>query len=225
MSHLISQLPLRLTLKYITHRDNFLFSNPQVKQALEQADFVYLWGNKSCGKTHLLLAMAEQIRHSVYLPLDELVNTASPAVFESLERVPLLCVDDLDAIAKQRAWQEALFHCFNRLQQTGARLLVSAHYSPVNIALTLPDLRSRMATALTYQLTPLTDDDKQRALQLHAQCRGLNLSDDVAAYLLRHYSRDMTQLVTLLSDLDKAAMSAKRRLTIPFIRKVLDENT
>jgi DnaA family protein len=85
----------------------------------------------------------------------------------------------------------------------------------------LPDLRSRLATGLVYQLTSMSDQQKQQALILQAQSRGLSMSDEVAQYLLRHYGRDMPALMTVLQQLDKASLQAKRRLTIPFVRQVL----
>ena len=229
MNSSATQLPLRLNPQQVYRFDNFLFNQIELKQAIttlpesDQINFLYLWGKQSSGKSHLLLAVAEQSTlQSLYLPLEELVKTASPDVLESLEQLDLLCIDDLDAIATLPEWQEALFHCFNRLQYSGCKLVVSAQSNPATVAITLPDLRSRMATALVYQLTPLSEPEKQHALILQAQSRGLELSNDVANYMLRHYSRDMTLLMGLLLELDKASMSAQRRLTIPFVRPFLN---
>ncbi|NOQ82226.1 MAG: DnaA regulatory inactivator Hda [Methylophaga sp.] len=228
MQSLATQLPLQLNLKEVYRFDNFYFSQPELEIALtelcqtESISFLYLWGEPSSGKSHLLMATAEQTsKNTLYLPLTELVKSASPEVLESVENLDLLCIDDLEAIAEKADWQEALFHCFNRLQHSGCKLLVSATHNPATIELTLPDLRSRMATALIYQLEPLDDSAKQQALIIQALARGLDLPDEVANYILRHHSRDMQVLMTLLHDLDKASMIEKRRLTIPFIRQVL----
>jgi DnaA family protein len=67
----------------------------------------------------------------------------------------------------------------------------------------------------------MSDEQKQQALMLQSQSRGLSMSDDVAQYLLRHYGRDMPALMQVLQRLDKASLQAKRKLTIPFIRQVL----
>jgi len=225
MTSSVTQLPLRLNPQQVFNFDNFYFNQVELKQALadlyhpQGVEFIYLWGNKSAGKTHLLLAITEhEALRTLYLPLADLVKSASPAVLESLEALDLLCIDDLEAIAELPEWQEALFHCFNRLHHTACKLVVSALHNPAESPIALADLRSRMATALIYQLDELKDEDKQQALILQAQSRGLELSTDVAHYLLRHYSRDMNQLMSLLLDLDKASMSAQRRLTIPFVR-------
>jgi DnaA family protein len=224
-----TQLPLRLNPQQVFRLDNFHFNQAELKLALadlcesERLNFVYLWGEKSVGKSHLLLATSEQSNlRALYLPLAELVQSAAPEMLQSLEHLDLLCIDDLDAISGHADWQEAVFHCFNRMQLADCKLLVSAKKNPANIELTLADLRSRMGTALVYQLDSLNDDDKRQALMLQAQSRGLELSADVANYLLRHHSRDMSLLMDLLLELDKASLAAQRRLTIPFVRPFLN---
>ena len=228
MQSLATQIPLGLNPQDVYQFDNFYFKQPELKQALlelEQAsgiDFLYLWGNKGSGKSHLLLAAtAHHSKRALYLPLAELVKTASPEILQSVEQLDLLCIDELDAIAGRIEWQEALFHCFNRLQHSGCKLLVAADHAPLTIEFTLADLRSRMATALVYQLESLDDEGKQQALIIQAKIRGLDLPDDVALYLLRNHSRDIKILMTVLHRLDKASMVSKRRLTIPFVRQVL----
>lgn len=229
MTSSATQLPLRLTPQQLFRFDNFYFNHAELKPALtelcqsEQMSFVYLWGEPSSGKSHLLLAVIENTAlRSLYLPLADLVNSASPDILSSLEELDLLCIDDLQAIAGLKEWEEALFHCFNRLQLSGCKLLIAAQQNPATVALSLPDLRSRLATGLVYQLDALNDDDKLHALILQAQSRGLEMSEEVANYLLRHHSRDMSVLISLLMRLDKASMVAKRRLTIPFIRQTLN---
>ncbi len=222
-----TQIPLRLNPQDVYRFDNFYFQQPELRQlfiSLEQSEsnFIYLWGLEPCGKTHLLLAATEQCsKRSLYLPLEELVETASPEILQSVEQLDLLCIDELDAIAGKADWQEALFHCFNRLQHSGCKLIVAATHNPATITFTLADLKSRMATALVYQLESLDDNGKQEILILQARSRGLELPEDVALHLLRHYSRDIKVLMSVLQRLDEASMVSKRRLTIPFIRQVL----
>ena len=219
-----TQIPLRLNPQDVYRFDNFYFMQDELKQLelSDDKDFIYLWGNEGCGKTHLLLAsIAHSPQRSLYLPLSELVETASPEILQSVEQLDLLCIDDLDAITEQTEWQEALFHCFNRLQHSGCRLVVAATHNPASISFSLADLRSRMATAVVYQLESLDDEGKKHALVMQANVRGLELPDDVALYLLRHHSRDIHVLMSVLNQLDNASMVSKRRLTIPFVRQVL----
>ena len=89
------------------------------------------------------------------------------------------------------------------------------------MALKLPDLQSRLAQFLVLKIQPLTDEAKQAALQLRAKIRGMQLDDEVVAYMLRHGQRDMTYLIECLDKLDKASLNQRRRITIPFAKQVL----
>lgn len=226
----MTQIPLHLNLQEVYQLENFYFCQRELDQAitsfceLSKIDFLFLWGAKASGKTHLALAIIDQLQQTkrvLYLPLVELVTHGSPNVLESVEELDLLCIDDVDAIAGMQEWEEALFHCFNRLQQTGCQLLVASQYNPAMTTIKLPDLRSRLATGLVYQLETLNDKAKHKILMLQAKSRGLKLPEEVAEYLLRHHSRDITKLMVLLKQLNSASMAEKRRLTIPFVRHVL----
>jgi len=231
MQTLATQLPLRLNPQEVYRLENFHFSQAEIKQAVVEfcqgitINYLYLWGESSSGKSHILMAASEhaleQAKRALYLPLAELVSSTSPEVLESLEQLDLLCIDELEAIEGNKEWEEGLFHCFNRLQQFGCQLLIASKHNPATSDIKLPDLRSRLATGLIYQLDSLDDKAKQQAMIVQAQARGLELSEEVANYLLRHHSRDIRELINLLQILDKASMAAKRRLTIPFIRQVL----
>ena len=57
---------------------------------------------------------------------------------------------------------------------------------------------------------------------MRAAYRGFDLPDEVGSYLFRRYPRDLEYLMHVLEALDVASLAAQRRLTVPFIKKVLD---
>jgi DnaA family protein len=187
--------------------------------------FIYLWGAPGCGLTHLLQAACHQAQEmglSVqYLPLRDLVGYAPDDLFTGLEMVDLVCLDCLPTIAGRADWELAIFHLYNRLRDAGKCLLVAAEHNPRELALSLEDLRSRLQWGLTYQVHSLTDEDKQQALQMRARARGLELGDDVAQYIIQRLPRDTNELFWQLARLDHASLAEQRKLTIPFVKKVL----
>jgi DnaA family protein len=67
----------------------------------------------------------------------------------------------------------------------------------------------------------LDDEQKQAALQFRARARGLVLNDEVAAYIIQRLPRDMNELFWQLNRLDHASLAEQRKLTIPFVKKIL----
>lgn len=191
--------------------------------AAPRASF-YLSGAPESGKSHLLQAACEVVgRHgdtAAYLPLSELVNR-SAGCLEGLEALGLVALDGLEVIAGNSEWEEAIFHCFNRLRDRGGALLVAATGAPETLGISLPDLVSRLQGLLRYRLPP-PDDERRRAILMHqARLRGLELPGASADYLLRHEARALRHLITMLDRLDAASLEQARRLTVPFIREVL----
>lgn len=190
-----------------------------------QQPFFYLWGTKSSGKTHILKAannlFLQQERASIYIPLTK-TNYFSPEILESLEELDLVCLDDLDAIAGNDEWEVAIFDLFNRIKERGQTLLLMSANEPAQqLAIKLPDLRSRLTWGETYQLAELADEKKAFVLQQAARKRGLELPDEVAKFLLSRLDRDLTYLFSILDKLDKASLQAQRKLTIPFVKEQL----
>ena len=186
---------------------------------------LYLYGPQKSGRTHLMhaaCAHANDIdRRSLYVPLG-IHASISPAWFEGVEALNLICIDDIDAVAGHPVWEEALFHLYNRIaEQQDCRLIVSASASPIEACFALPDLVSRMQWGLIYHLQPMADDEKLVALQRRAAMRGLQLSDEVGRFLLTRMARDLRTLFDVLDKLDKASMVHQRKLTIPFIKEML----
>lgn len=226
-----AQLPLGIGLRDDASFDNFFpGANAEAVSAVqcsargEGEKIIYLWGGLGAGKTHLLQAACHRAgahgQAAAYVPLAQ-AGEFSPSMLEGLERLALVCIDDIQAIAAQPAWETALFHFYNRLRDSGAHCVIAASAAPGSLGLSLPDLVSRLAWCLVLHLAPLDDEELLAALQLRARNRGLEMPEDVAQFLLRRHNRDMPVLFALLERLDHASLAARRRLTIPFVKGVV----
>jgi len=225
-----TQLPLGVRLRETaTFANYYPGANQGVVDLLRDSlaadrEFIYLWGATGSGKTHLLQAVchleSSRAQPLAYFPLRE-AAAFSAEVLEGVEELPLVIVDDIDAVAGQAAWEQALFHLYNRIRDRDGRLIMTGSHNPTMIGVALADLRSRLAAGLVLQLRALDDHAKAEALRLQARQRGMEMPLEVAAYLLRRSPRDMTALFALLDLLDQASLAAQRRLTVPFVKEVL----
>jgi len=224
-----TQLPLRLQWRSGDGFDCFVCdeANAAAVHALQhwlsQSTPVvfYLHGPAGSGRTHLLQASAQQAG-GLYLPLRELAEVEPASVCDGLEQIPLLALDDLDAVAADPAWAEALFHLFNRSAAAGHRLLVSAAVAPGGLACALEDLRSRLGWGGSFRLSPLGESGCRTLLQQRGGALGLELSDAVISYILSRAPRGASQLLMLLERIDQRSLVEQRRLTVPLVRSVLE---
>lgn len=187
----------------------------------------YLWGETGCGKSHLLQAschfLGQQGHACAYLPLKEFIHT-DPAILDNLEQLHLIAIDDLDLLAGNAAWEEALFHCYNRIaaSQNSTRLIMASSMPLASLSIQLPDLQSRLSACMIFQLIALNDETYLDLLRDRATQRGLQLPEDVGQFLIQRAPRNPGQLLALFEQLDHAAWTEKHRLTIPFVKKILD---
>jgi DnaA family protein len=129
-------------------------------------------------------------------------------------------VDDLHTVAANEVWEEALFHCFNRIRENHGRLLISSRKPLSALNFGLPDLASRLAWGVSFTLLPLDDHDKLAVINQLCNTLGFNLPEDVQQYLLRHHERSMAALIQTVENLHHAALTHKRRITVPLAREL-----
>jgi DnaA-homolog protein len=183
---------------------------------------LWLQGPPSSGKTHLLQAMCASADSSVaYVPLSQLTDL-SEEILVGYGQYDVLCLDDVAAVAGRDGWERALFRLHQELDEHGGRMVSSGISAPAHAGFRLRDLASRMSGGLVLKLQPLSEADQIAALQLRAQVRGFELPDDAAQFLMRRLPRDMASLCAFLDELDVASLAAQRRLTVPFVREVME---
>lgn len=190
------------------------------------ASLLYLHGEPGCGRSHLLAALCAEAQSlglsAALLPLATL-REESPALLDGLEGQDLLVLDDVDHVAGDSAWEEALFHLFNRAHAAGSRLVFSAAQLPSRSGFCLPDLVSRLNLAPLWELGQPDDAGREAMLVAGAGRRGLLLEPDLLRYLVQRGPRGSGRLLALLERLDQQSLVAGRRLTIPFVRPLLEQ--
>ena len=225
------QLPLNIKIRKDDTFANFVEDGNQhvvsgLKNQLTNSGepYIYLWGTSGVGLSHLLQAACQHASEkgatSIYLPMTEVVNF-NPDLLKGIETLDLVCIDDIQLIHNLKSWQEAIFFLFNQLQQNNGVLLIAANSTPQQIGIELPDLVSRLASGMIYQVQALSDNGKKILLQQRAKEMGLELSEESALYILSRAERSVIRLIEILSRLDKASLSSHRRLTIPFIKEIM----
>ena len=178
---------------------------------------IYLWGAPGCGKTHVLRALVQAAhdlgRSAVY------VQPEGVEALEALADVPaLIAQDDVQRLSELE--QTALFRLFQRAPETDTLLLVSAAAAPGALKLR-DDLRTRLASGLTFKMHLLCDDEKAQALVSHAAQRGFDLAPEIAQYLLHRRQRDLASLMQVLDALDQHSLRTQRPITLALLREML----
>ena len=179
---------------------------------------VYLWGPQGSGKTHLLRALAEAAQQCGLRA--GWFDALSPAPWRFDDGWALLLLDDCEALDAPQ--QQAAFALFIEAGTQGVTIAAAGALPPVDLPLR-DDLRTRLGWGHVFALEPLAEQDARAALRREADRRGIFLSDEVMDYLLTRFSRDLQHLMALLERLDEFALSQRRAVTVPLLKRMFEQ--
>lgn len=201
------------------HFDNFVVGdNAEVVARLQAAGqphaqaLLYLYGLPGSGRSHLL----EATRRAAARPMLHLAANSAG----NFSPVPgtLLSIDDIELL--DDVAQIALFRSFNSARQDELAIVLTGGHAPVHLPLR-EDLRTRVGSALVFEIKPLSDADKARALLDRAHARGMKIDSHLIDHLLKYGQRDLPSLLAMLDALDAASLEHQRPITLPLLRELL----
>jgi len=178
--------------------------------------FMYLWGLKGSGKSHLLQGLSVALgQQTAFLPLFIDVQHDSDTL---LGEETILLIDNVNLARPSLG--ESLFHAWNRFREKGGHMICTGDCPPAQLPLA-PELTSRLAWGEVYRLHNLNDEEKWAALKLKATSNAIPISDDAITYLMMHANRDMPSLMQALDQLDTLSLSSQRTISISLVRAYL----
>ena len=187
-------------------------------------DDLLIYGAKDSGKTYLLQALCNQFNNqgksSFFLPMRQAIEL-SVDILDSLENIELVCIDGLESLVGNKAWEIGLFNLINRSFNSNNRLIFTSANNIDGMNFELKDLDSRLRKIQSHELHSLADDEILYALKHIANLRCIELGSKEAQYLLTYADRNISDLVKILESLDQLSMEMKRKITIPLIKEVI----
>jgi DnaA family protein len=232
-ANMAQQLPLQFEFRANqTFDDFFPGSNQEIIDHLKNCvagigePFIFLWGKPGQGKSHLLQACCQQAQsqnlRSFYFDLAA-EKLPDPSMLYGLDACDLVCLDNIESLAGNSTWEQAFFNFFNQHRDQAHQLILTAFCSPLALNIQLPDLKTRLNWGLTLKIKALSDDDRIAALILKADQLGFEISPQTGRFLVSHYDRKPESLWTLLEKLNLESLAAKRKLTLPFLKQILEQ--
>lgn len=229
---MIEQYPLQFEFRANqTFDDFFAGANAPIIEDLKECVLghgeqqIFLWAKTGQGKSHLLQACCHHAQahefHSFYFDLAR-YKLHHPAMFLGLDDFEVVCIDNVDAIIGQKKWEQALSAFMQRHYERGHRLVIAATNLPNHMTLKMCDVTNNLSWGLMIQLKTLVNTHTIDALIFKADSMGFELSPQVGRFLMIQHQDDLENLWQILKKLDRASLSAKRRLTVPFLKQLFE---
>lgn len=167
--------------------------------------FVYLYGPKGAGITHLLKSLVPE--QSLRVPIFQ-------------EQQCLYVVDDVDEL--DPGWALQLLALQNAVRNAPGSHLVCGGKAPAHQLEQLPEVvRSRLGWGVSYAISPLSETARFEELSRQAKNRGFELTTEMQHWMSVSLPRDMRTLTRVLEEVDRLALVKQRRVTLPLLREAV----
>src|SRR5918995_2686335 len=196
---------------------------------------LFLYGGVGLGKTHLMHAIAWQIRRQdaarkvVYLSAEKFMYQFVQALrckdtlrFKELFRsADVLMVDDVQFIGGKETTQEEFFHTFNTLVDRGRQIVISADRSPSDLAGLAERIRSRLGSGLVVDIHPTNYQLPLGILQAKAEQLGVEIPPRVVEFLASRITSNVRELEGAMNRIVHQASLVQKPISIDTAQEVL----
>ena len=221
-----NQIPINFSFCNAKTLDNYISGeNKHLIKALKEfaknnhGKLIYLFGEKSTGKSHLCKAVFDIIEDTKILVNQHNFETLSDI---DLQNINYLILDDFEIILEKGNNEDTLFYYVNEFIISKKSLLISSINSTEQITFTKKDLKSRLTSNLIFNIKEISDERKVEVLKNITEDIGWTIEEKVCQYIMYHYRRDLFFLCNVLKSIDENSLALKKKVTIPFVKSIIE---
>ena len=198
---------------------------------------LFIYGNSGLGKTHLLLAIGQEIHEKdpakkiAYVKGDEFTNQLVQAIKDGTgedfrtkyRNVDLFLVDDIQFIAGKQQTQNEFFHTFNNIFEAGHQIVITSDRPPMEMSLLDDRLRTRFEGGLMADIQAPDLETRMAIIRNKAAQLGLLLSDEAVAYIAENITANIRQLEGVIKRLTAYKEILDDVITIDSVKRAIKD--
>ena len=198
---------------------------------------LFIYGNSGLGKTHLLLAIGQEIHEKdpskkiAYVKGDEftiqLVRAIKDGTGEEFRtkyrNVDLFLVDDIQFIAGKQQTQNEFFHTFNNIYEAKHQIVITSDRPPMEMSLLDDRLRTRFEGGLMADIQPPDLETRMAIIRNKAAQLGLLLSDEAVEYIAENITANIRQLEGVIKRLTAYKEILDDVITIDSVKRAIKD--
>ena len=198
---------------------------------------LFIYGNSGLGKTHLLLAIGQQIHEKspeksiAYIKGDEFTNQLVKSIKDGTaeefrqkyRNVDLFLVDDIQFIAGKQQTQNEFFHTFNNIYEAGHQIVITSDRPPLEMSILDDRLRTRFEGGLMADIQPPDLETRMAITRNKAGQLGLLLSDDAVEYIANNITANIRQIEGVIKRLTAYKEILDDIITIDSVKRAIKD--
>ena len=198
---------------------------------------LFLYGNSGLGKTHLLYAIGNEIRKThpeykvIYIKgedfsneiIQSILNKTTAQFRQKYRQTDVLLVDDIQFIGGKESTQEEFFHTFDALYDAKKQIVLSSDRPPKEIKVLTDRLRSRFEMGLLADIQAPDFETRMAIIKRKAEIIGLDLNDDLCAYIANKLKTNIRQLEGVVKKLMARYNLTKEKPTLSIVNESISD--
>ena len=198
---------------------------------------LFLYGGTGLGKTHLMLAVGNQIKKNnpnarvMYLSSERFVQDMITSLRNNVidqfkahyRNVDALLIDDIQFFAKKERSQEEFFYTFNNLLEGQRQIILTCDRFPKEVDNLDERLQSRLGWGLTVAIEPPELETRVAILIKKAHQNLIELPEDVAFFIAKRIRSNVRDLEGALQRVLAYSRFTRQPLSIDMAQEALKD--
>jgi len=230
---------------------NFTFKNFVIDESNELAYFsaqrvenefnqdynpFFIYGNVGIGKTHLLNAIAWNIKNKnkkkfiyisaerfMYQFIKSLKMNETIRFKDQFRSIDILMIDDIQFIGGKKSTQEEFFHLLDDLIGNKKQVIMTADRSPTNIKDLDYRIKSRLAGGLVVDILPTTFELRKKIIKNKIVSKKIFLDNEIVNFLAENIFSSIRELEGALNKLILYSEVTNSKLSISNAQTILSD--
>lgn len=196
---------------------------------------LFIYGNSGLGKTHLLMAIGQEIRTKnpsvkiTYIKGDDFMNEMVKSIRENsteefrtkYRNSDLFLVDDIQFIAGKQQTQNEFFHTFNSIYEAGHQIVITSDRPPKEMATLEDRLVSRFEGGLLADIQPPDLETRMAITRNKAAQLGLVISDEAVEYIAANVKANIRQLEGVIKRITAYKDILNQVITLDVVKDII----
>lgn len=200
--------------------------------------FLFIYGDVGLGKTHLMMAIGNQIQKDcqnhkfVYTTTEAFQNElfegfrkkTTKHFYTKYRDIDTFILDDIHFISsKAQHTQEALFYTLNYLYQNKKNVIITSDRAPKHLDNLDKRIRSRLESGLIVQIKDYQLEIQRKIIELKIKGLNIELSNEIIQYLVRHLPKNVRAIESSLIKLEFLHKFEEKDLTLDLVKQEIQE--
>ena len=202
----------------------------------DQYNPLYMYGSTGLGKTHLMLAIANEVaqqNHSItplYITAESFINDMilhlrtrrmNEFKIKYRENCTLLLMDDIQFLSNKDQMQEELFHTFEYLKNQGHQIVFTSDVLPKDIEGLMERLSSRFQSGLIADLQAPDMETVLAIIEQKSRRMDAYIPNDVAQFIAENAQGNVREVEGSLNKIIGFAKLRHTRITLHLAKREL----